>query len=101
MGRGEREPGEKWTARDWSLAQALTQYEALLCPGCGHPMHESMNPENDGRYTVPPPSRCYACSAVERVIEAGTYDKASQPHALRFSAELSLRSRQQGLATGP
>lgn len=89
MGRGQRKPGQKWTSTDWALAQALTQYESMLCAGCGQPMWESMDPENEGRYVVDAPSRCYACTAVAHKVETGGYEKAAHPHALRFSAELA------------
>lgn len=90
MGRGQRKPGARWTPTDWALAQALTQFEAMICSGCGQPMHESMDPENEGRYVAPPPSRCYACTAVHHKV--ADYEKADAPEALKFSAELHPRS---------
>lgn len=94
MLRGERRPGQRVTERDAMLAQALTWYEANLCPGCGQPLWESMDPANEGRYHVPPASRCHACTQVQLAMRP--YEKAASdpetpmlaPGALRFSAEL-------------
>lgn len=87
--RGERSPAAKWTARDSMLAQALTQHESLLCPGCGQPMWLSMDPETDGRWRAPLPSRCHACTAVHHRAEQYSGPDVTAPGALRFHAELS------------
>jgi hypothetical protein len=92
--RSERRPGQRWTERDALLLQALDWYEANLCPGCGQPLWESMDPANEGRYRVPPPHRCHACTEVDLAMKP--FEKAaadpetplSAPGALRFSAEL-------------
>lgn len=76
------------------LAQALVWYEANLCSGCGQPLWESMDPANEGRYSVGAPHRCHACTAVQLAMKP--YEKAAAdpevgmaaPEALRFSAEL-------------
>lgn len=70
------------------LAQALTQYEALLCGGCGQPSWLSMDPDNERRWFAPLPSRCYACTAIDHRVHE--YDKVDNaPSALKFHAELS------------
>lgn len=68
------------------LALALATYEADLCSGCGQPMTESMDPENERGYVAPPPHRCHACTAVANRAE----EYREVPHAhqvLRFNAE--------------
>lgn len=92
MLRGQRRPGQTWTDEDALLLQALTYYESQTCSGCGHPMWESMDPANEGRYTTQPPVRCHACTAVAVAVKP--YEDAAEkgtltaPGALRFSAEL-------------
>lgn len=80
---GDRAPGDRWTEQDTLLALALTEYEDGLCPGCGHPLHEST--AGDARYEAPPPRRCKACDVIgqRRDVYAGNKD-VRQPEALRF-----------------
>ena len=81
-----REPGKAWLPSDVMLALALTEYEAGLCDGCGQPMHQSMDPETEGRWVAPPPARCHACTAIEH--RSADYGQNEAPRALRFSAAL-------------
>ena len=74
-----------WKATDQALALALTEYEANLCDGCGHPMHESMSPENEGLWVSPLPMRCHACTAIDHRVK--DYEGADAATALRFRAE--------------
>lgn len=90
MLRLERAPGDRWTVKDRLLALALQGYEDDLCE-CGHPRSESMDPDNEGRYSAPPPSRCHACTAIERRSEQ--YKEAKAPRALRFAAILTKRKK--------
>lgn len=80
---GARTPGERWTEQDTLLACAFVEYEAGLCSGCGHPLHEST--ERDARYEAPPPRRCKACDALgqRRDAHIGNQD-VKQPQALHF-----------------
>lgn len=87
--RGYQAPGEVWRDQDGLLAAALIQYEADLCPGCGHPLSESTDRENDPdnrhgshRYDALDPVRCFACTVVE--AKASAYAESRQPRALRF-----------------
>lgn len=50
-------------------------------------MHESMDPDTEGRWTAPLPMRCHACTAIEHRVK--DYEKADAPRALKFSAELT------------
>ncbi len=84
VGQGRRRPGQRWRKRDWLLAQALTEYERLICPGCGNPLHESMDPEYERDWVSGLPHRCHACTAIE--MQAKKYEEASAPSALRFEA---------------
>lgn len=76
------------------LAQALTAYEALICSDCGQPMHESLDPENEGKYVAPLPVRCHACTAVEQ--RAASYADNDFPRALKFTSELHASARRPG-----
>jgi hypothetical protein len=63
---GEGEP--LWTRDD---AQAVLEYlreKALLCPGCGLPRDETMDPEAEGHFTSRA-LRCHACAARERAAK--------------------------------
>lgn len=88
MLRLERSPADRWTHKDRLLALALQGFEDDLCE-CGHPRAESMDPANEGRYSAPAPSRCHACTAIEKKAEQ--YKDAKAPRALRFSALLAKR----------
>lgn len=84
MARGRRRPGSRWRSRDWLLAQALAEYERLVCPGCGNPLHETMDPALEDEWESPLPMRCHACTVID--ARATAYAEASAPRALRFSA---------------
>lgn len=84
--RGQRRPGQAWTHHDRSLALALNYYETDLCNGCGQPMDEAMDPDNERAYHAPSPHRCHACTA----IATKTEEYKDVPHAseaLRFTVE--------------
>ena len=88
MLRGDRLPGERWGETDSLLLQALTLYESMTCPGCGHPIWESMDAENTGRY-IGEKFRCHACDAIAQVGDQVANTKGYQrPSALRFTAHL-------------
>ncbi len=70
--------------RGWMLA--LARLRKGECSGCGHPLAESTDPANEGRYKVDPPVRCHACNALQIA-----FDKAKDykhPQALRWGAHL-------------
>jgi hypothetical protein len=76
-----------WSEHDYTLAVALQQYEDDLCGSCGHPMSETAK----NIYSVPEPSRCGACDALQMTDEQGTYKQLPRPEALRFSTTLIPR----------
>ena len=58
-----------WTRED---TQAILEYfreKALLCPGCGFPRDETMDPEAEGHFASRA-LRCHACAARERAATA-------------------------------
>lgn len=77
-----RDPGARWTDRDRMYAQALAQYEAGLCPGCGQPKH----------HTMADPPRNYAvesgiCSACEEMEQAREQKNHQQPGMKLWTVE--------------
>ncbi|MFC6080914.1 hypothetical protein [Sphaerisporangium aureirubrum] len=77
-----REP--EWLEDDVAWALAWRQEQAGKCPGCGLQLEETTNPANDGRYVVPLPVRCFACTPI---AEAHTI-YAKSPPGLLIHAEL-------------
>lgn len=59
-----RDSDSKWTTKDRTLALALTDYEATLCPSCGFPKAICSNDDNDGEFEVRR-SICYATATIE------------------------------------
>jgi len=56
-------PGEpEWLAEDTEAALEWIDYVASLCKGCGEPLAECLDPENDGAYEAIP-VQCHACAA--------------------------------------
>lgn len=76
-----------WDDWDRGWAEALVTYEALLCSGCGHPLHHTTAPEREDTYEVGPPARCHGCDALQTTQDR--YRDADRPSALRFN----VRSR--------
>ena len=54
--------GKRWSAADRLLAVALTELEACLCSGCGHPKDRAYHPGSTGHYE-PRSVVCNACAA--------------------------------------
>jgi len=78
------EPEWDVDSRAWALA--LAGVEDALCPcGCGLPVKTAQAPEADGKFTVPPPVRCHARTAL--VLARIKYEDAPQPEALLFHVE--------------
>lgn len=98
MAAGQRAPGAVWTPEDTVLAMALIHIEDDTCSGCGLPLSESTadghNADTgEATYTVPPPTRCHACTAIADAASDYTDpDKGvPHPHALRYGARLQPR----------
>lgn len=62
-----REP--EWTEQDLAGAIALLKVEADTCPGCGEPLSEATHPDAEGGYQADLPTRCHACTELNRVRE--------------------------------
>jgi hypothetical protein len=79
-----------WSRRgplvDVALALALQRVDAETCDGCGHPLAESTDPANEGRYLTDLPVRCHACTTLGYGTEP--YQESHQPQALRFGVHL-------------
>jgi hypothetical protein len=65
---GQRLPGQRWTVRDRTLAEALVEYEGGSCPGCGQPKSKAWNEKTDGWWGQESVT-CYSCKAAEEQRE--------------------------------
>lgn len=74
----------EWDDEQRQVALALAEVEADECPGCGHPLSESMAVDADGRYVAEAAGRCHACDAVAIAAESAT--EAPRPHLRRWHA---------------
>lgn len=61
-----------WTDDDRALLLALTQYEASLCPGCGHPVDTAWHSHADGWWEAEK-FICYACTAADDGDDKASY----------------------------
>jgi YD repeat-containing protein len=55
----------EWSEEDLGFAKAHRRREAERCPGCGLPLSETTDPDREGEYEAPPPTRCHACTPLE------------------------------------
>ncbi len=76
----------EWTPEDRDLVFALMAWEAQLCPGCQHPLAETLKPENEERYVAAPAMRCHRCTAV--AINQEKNEGKPHPSALLLSVHL-------------
>jgi len=77
----------EWTDAERAWLLALGEYRRLLCPcGCGYPAEVSQAPENEDRFFVDAPTRCFARTEIDR--KAAQYSDAQQSGALLFRATL-------------
>lgn len=75
LGRNWPGPGEPlFTPEDTQLALEWQAEADLICGGCGHPIDESMDPDNEDAY-VAHVNVCAACAAKERK-QAATPEEA-------------------------
>lgn len=68
-------PGQPlWTEVDREAVFEYLREEKLLCPGCGHPRDETMDPEAEGHFRARS-YKCHAClvGAVERAKYRGDH----------------------------
>lgn len=63
---------------------ALQQYEDTCCSGCGGYLPDTTAEAAEDGYHVPPPTRCYRCTAVGQ--KSTEYRDTNQSHALLYRA---------------
>lgn len=71
----------EWDPDEQALMLALHLYRAQTGP-CGHYLPDSTAEDAEGRYEVPLPTRCHACTALAQA-QAG-YEDSDHPRALLF-----------------
>lgn len=74
----------EWDDDERAWALALLEYEADKCPGCGGQLSQTTDPTTEGRWHVPPPTRCHRCTAIAAAQEP--YRETKHPHALLWGA---------------
>ena len=74
----------EWDDEQRAWALALQVYESQLGP-CGHYLPRTAAADAEGRYVVPAPDRCHACTAIREQLEQ--YRDNPHPEALLFHAE--------------
>lgn len=62
-----QEPEWDDRSRAWALAEQ--RYDDSLCPRCGQPASICQNPENEGRFDVEAPVRCFMTTDLIRAQE--------------------------------
>jgi hypothetical protein len=72
----------EWTDEDTSLAMALEDYEAGLCPGGPHPLAETTRPEHADAYRPGERILCHYCKAQALVAEVAEKQQESQAGVL-------------------
>jgi uncharacterized cysteine cluster protein YcgN (CxxCxxCC family) len=84
----EEEP--LWLAEDLEAVLIQQREQASLCSGCGLPIDETMDPENEGTY-IARAFACHACAAKdkqEKKFTSGNHDA----DGLRFIVERRERT---------
>lgn len=78
-------PEVEWddNEREWMLA--LAAYRASLCPVCGNPRAECMDPAAENGFTVPPPARCHRATALKRAQKDRQESPGEHDDALAWS----------------
>lgn len=85
LGRVVKVGDPAWLTEDTEAVLEYLREKALLCPGCGQPRDETMDPNAEGRFTSRA-LRCHACAArgrLARKFTGETHDDAG----LFFTAE--------------
>ncbi|TYB69744.1 hypothetical protein FXF51_06160 [Nonomuraea sp. PA05] len=77
----------EWLGEDLGYAKGQRRNDLDKCPGCGLPLSETTDPENEGRYEAPPPMRCHACTPLEH--RKGEYTQS--PPGLLFRVYLKVK----------
>lgn len=75
-------PGEpQWLPDDVDLALEWQAEQALICPGCGHPLDETTAADSEDAYDVRE-IRCWGCHPVQEAA----HEFEGERHGLRFVA---------------
>lgn len=79
-----------WDEGEQDKMLALKVYEdTMLCPLCGGPKSECLNPDNETRYRVDPPTRCHRTTAQLRFMKGdGQWEKREYNQALLVHTHL-------------
>lgn len=77
----------EWTDEDLGYAKAWHRIELDRCPGCQLPLSETTDPDHEGAYEAPPPTRCHACTPLEH--RKGEYTES--PPGLLFRVYLKAK----------
>lgn len=72
---------------DLGYGKAHRRNEMDLCPTCRMPLSETTDPDNEGRYEVPPPIRCHACTPIQHSMQ----EYKDSPPGLLFRAYLKVK----------
>lgn len=64
---------------------ALSVYRDTRCPSCGQDIRDCTSASAEGKYVVPPPTRCHATTAL--LIAQKPYADAPQGGALLWRTE--------------
>lgn len=71
LGRVMAEGEPLWLREDTQAVLEYLREKSLLCPGCGLPRDETMDPEAEGHFASKA-LRCHACAARERAAKKFT-----------------------------
>lgn len=63
-----------WSEEDQDAALEWQEYQDSLCPGCGHPRHETFGPENRDKFDAEA-HQCHACEVKQRKQRIWTQDE--------------------------
>lgn len=84
----------EWDAESYGLIAALHDHEDSLCPRCGVPLDEGMdpladrnNPHRTHQYEAKSTGRCHACRALHEVTDAYGKDDDAHSESLHFAVE--------------
>lgn len=74
----------EWDDEQAGWMVALAEHEDGLCPRCGQPLDEAMDPESEGLWDVDGPFEDHACRALA-VYQQRAGEGHKHPEALRYT----------------
>lgn len=88
----------EWDGESYALVAGLADYEDSLCPRCGMPLAESMDPLSDPmhpqgthRYVARVIGRCWSCDVLQRMTAKYSKDEDSHSESLHFGVDRQPR----------